>query len=492
MRRSGILLHFTSLPSPYGVGTLGKAAFEFADFLSAARQTVWQVLPTGPTGYCDSPYQSFSTFAGNPYMIDPDLLYEDGLLSREVILAASCEGDACSVAFGELFLRREALLKVACARGYARDEAAVSAFIEENADWLPDYALYMAVKEHFNQRPFTEWEDDGIRLRKPEAMARYREELSDEVRFHIYTQYLFSRQWEALRAYCNARGISILGDIPIYVALDSSDVWANPSLFQLDGDCRPTHVAGVPPDYFSTTGQLWGNPLYNWERMKEDGYAWWMRRIDAAARRFDMLRIDHFRGFADYWRVPYGEETAVTGEWREGPGRAFIDALKTRFPDYPIIAEDLGQLSPAVQDLLEYSGYPGMKVLQFAFDSPGPCSHQPHTFAPHCVCYAGTHDNNTTVGWFHEGDPEAVGYAMEYFGLNAQEGLHWGMLRGGMASAAELFIAQMQDYLGLGAHARMNTPSRAFCNWQWRLAPGEASDELARRIARLTAMYERG
>jgi 4-alpha-glucanotransferase len=492
MRRSGILLHITSLPSPYGVGTLGKAAFEFADFLSAARQSVWQVLPTGPTGYCDSPYQSFSTFAGNPYLIDPDLLYEDGLLTREEILAASCEGDVCSVAFGALFLRRETLLRLACARGYARDEAAVAAFVGENADWLPDYALYMAVKEHFDQRPFTEWEDDGIRLRKPEAMARYREELSDAVRFHIYTQYLFSRQWEALRAYCNARGISLLGDIPIYVALDSSDVWANPSLFQLDGDCRPTHVAGVPPDYFSATGQLWGNPLYDWDRMKEDGYAWWMRRIESAVRRFDMLRIDHFRGFADYWRVPYGEDTAVTGEWREGPGRAFIDALKARFPDYPIIAEDLGFLSPAVQDLLDYSGYPGMKVLQFAFDSLGPGPYQPHTYTPHCVCYTGTHDNNTTVGWFREGDPEAVGYAMEYFGLNTQEGLHWGMLRGGMASAAELFIAQMQDYLGLGAHARMNTPSKAFCNWIWRLAPGEASEELARRIARMTAMYERG
>jgi 4-alpha-glucanotransferase len=226
--------------------------------------------------------------------------------------------------------------------------------------------------------------------------------------------------------------------------------------------------------------------------MKEDGYAWWMRRIDAAARRFDMLRIDHFRGFADYWRVPYGEDTAVVGEWREGPGRAFIDALKARFPDYPIIAEDLGNSAPPCRICSNTPATPAMKVLQFAFDSPGPCSHQPHTFAPHCVCYAGTHDNNTTVGWFHEGDPEAVGYAMEYFGLNAQEGLHWGMLRGGMASAAELFIAQMQDYLGLGAHARMNTPSRAFCNWQWRLAPGEASDELARRIARMPAMYERG
>ena len=315
-------------------------------------------------------------------MIDPDLLREDGLLTREVILAASCEEDVCSVAFGELFVRREALLKVACANGYTRDEVAVSKFVDENADWLPDYALYMAVKEHFNQRPFTEWPDDDIRLRKPEAMARYREELSETVRYHIYTQYLFSRQWNALRAYCNERGISILGDIPIYVALDSSDVWANPSLFELDGDCRPTHVAGVPPDYFSATGQLWGNPLYHWERMKEDGYAWWMRRIDSSSRRFDMLRIDHFRGFAEYWRVPYGEDTAVTGEWREGPGLAFIDALKARFPDYPIIAEDLGLLSPGVQELLAYSGYPGMKVLQFAFDSLGPSPYQPHTYTP--------------------------------------------------------------------------------------------------------------
>ncbi len=491
MRKSGILLHITSLPSPYGIGTLGREAFAFADFLSAARQKVWQVLPIGPTGYADSPYQSFSTFAGNPYLIDPDLLFEDGLLTREEILAANCEGDVCSIEFGMLFHKREALLKLACARGYARDEAAAEAFVQENADWLPDYALYMAVKEHFEQLPFTEWPDDDIRLRKPDALRHYGEALHDTIRFHIYAQYLFFRQWNALRAYCGERRISLLGDIPIYVSLDSSDVWANPSLFQLDEDCRPTHVAGVPPDYFSATGQLWGNPLYNWERMKQDGYAWWMRRIEACAQRFDILRIDHFRGFADYWSVPYGEETAVTGEWKEGPDRAFIDTLKSRFPDYPIIAEDLGILSDAVKELLSYSGYPGMTVLQFAFDGLKPDAYQPHQFHPNCVCYAGTHDNNTTMGWIKEGDPESVGYAVDYFGLNTQEGLNWGMIRGGMASKAELFVAQMQDYLGLGADARMNTPSTAQGNWLWRMRPGEADEELAKRIARMTMMYER-
>lgn len=488
-RSSGILMHVTSLPSPYGIGSLGKEAMAFADFLAASGQRYWQMLPHGPTGYGDSPYQCFSTFAGNPYFIDLDMLVQDGLLTQEEIYALPFGSDARKVDFGVIYQHRAAILRAAFVRGYARDEERVQAFTQENADWLPDYALFMALKSHFGMRAWLEWEDAAIMRREPAAMEQYRTLLSEECRYHSYLQFLFHTQWLALREYCNARDIRLIGDLPIYVSLDSADVWANPALFQLAQDGTPTHVAGVPPDYFSSTGQLWGNPLYDWEALRETGYAWWMRRVASAEKLYDVLRIDHFRGFASYWSVPYGEQTAIQGAWQPGPGMAFIHALQEHFKCFPIIAEDLGILTEDVHQLRQESGYPGMKVLQFAFDDSWRSLYLPHQYEKHCVCYTGTHDNNTVSGFLRENDPMEVAFAVEYLGLNVAEGLHWGFIRGGMASAADLFICQMQDVLALPL--RMNTPGTLFCNWQWRMLPGEIPEEAVKRLARYTAMYGR-
>lgn len=490
MRTSGILLHITSLPSPYGIGTLGEEAYRFAEFLHKAGQRYWQMLPTGPTSYGDSPYQSFSAFAGNPYFIDLPLLVSDGLLTQEEVEEPFWGENPAQVDYSAVYEARLALLKKAYARGYARDLEQLSAFEAEQAFWLPDYALFMALKSQFAMRAWAEWPED-IRLREEEALTHYRELLQEEIRFYSYVQLLFFRQWKAFRNHCAALNLLLIGDLPIYVALDSADVWANPELFLLDEARKPTHVAGVPPDYFSSDGQLWGNPLYNWACMEQDGFAWWMRRIAASAGLFDVIRIDHFRGFSSYWSVPCGESTAKNGIWRKGPGHAFIDALKLNFPALPVIAEDLGILTQDVYDLMEYAGYPGMRVLQFAFNALCEHCYQPHTYPASCVCYTGTHDNDTVMGWLKNGDPEAVGYAAEYLGLNSSEGLNWGFLRGGMSSVAELFIAQMQDYLGLGSSARMNTPSTTGCNWCWRLLPNMASDALSEKIRHMTKMYGR-
>jgi len=489
-RSAGILLPVTSLPSRCGIGTLGREAFAFAEFLHAAGQRYWQVLPLGPTGYGDSPYQSFSSFAGNPYLIDLDLLIADGLLTQEETDEVFWGRDPRLVDYGAVYEGRFPLLRRAYERGCRRDEGRVAAFMHENEDWLPDYALFMALKARFGMRPWIEWPRE-IRLRAPEATAQYKSALAGDISFYIYLQYLFFAQWAALRAHCETLGVRLIGDLPIYVALDSADVWSRPENYLLDGENLPVCVAGVPPDYFCDDGQLWGNPIYDWARMRQTGFAWWMRRIGAAASLYDMLRIDHFRGLSSYWAVPYGETTARRGEWEEGPGRPFIDALKQNFPDFPIIAEDLGDLSDDVFELMAYAGYPGMRVLQFGFDAPSECAHQPHAYPVRCVSYTGTHDNDTTLGWLHNGDPEAVGFAAEYLGLNAAEGPVNGMLRGGMASAAELFVAPMQDYLGLDSSARMNTPSTKSGNWRFRLLPGEASPALARRIARMTRIYGR-
>ena len=490
MRASGILLHITSLPSPFGIGTLGREAHDFADFLFSAGQRYWQMLPTGATSYGDSPYQSFSAFAGNPYFIDLEQLREQGLLMQEELEAAFWGDDLRQVDYRAVYEARLPLLRKAFGRIDARMQEALDTFIEEHASWLEEYALFMALKAQFGMRAWTDWPEE-LRLRKEEALSQYRALLSGEIRFFSFVQLLFFRQWDALKAHCASRGVKLIGDLPIYVAMDSADVWANPQYFQLDEARMPLQVAGVPPDYFSADGQLWGNPLYDWAVMEKDGFSWWMRRIAASAKMFDVLRIDHFRGLSSYWSVPYGDATARNGVWRKGPGRAFVDALKINFPGFPIIAEDLGAPAEDVYALMDYAGYPGMRVLQFAFDALSENSYQPHTYPTRCVCYTGTHDNDTVTGWLKSGDPEAVGYAVEYFGLNAKEGLNWGFLRGGMSSVAELFIAQMQDYLGLDEVSRMNMPSTTGCNWCWRMLPGEADDALSRRIARMTRMYGR-
>ena len=489
-RASGILLPISALPSPHGIGTLGKAAYAFADFLHAAGQKYWQLLPLGPTSYGDSPYQSFSTFAGNPYFIDLDLLVEDGLLEREEVDAVSWGDDPQYVDYGRIYETRFPVLREAFRRGWTRDKAAVDAFRKENP-WLPNYALYMAVKSHFGMKSWLEWPDEAIRVREPEAVARYERELAEDTAFYTYLQYLFFKQWGELRDYIHSLGLRVIGDLPIYVAMDSADVWAEPEFFQLGEGNVPTEVSGVPPDYFSADGQLWGNPLYDYDKMRQDGFGWWIRRVEGASRLFDVIRIDHFRGLESYWAVPYGAETAREGHWRKGPGMDLVGVLTQWFHGLDIIAEDLGFLTPEVHQLLRDSGLPGMKVLEFAFDAREPSNYLPHTYERNCVCYVGTHDNETVTQWRQQADRADVTFARKYLGLNEAEGFHWGMIRGGMASVADTFVAQMQDYLGLGAEARMNTPGTLGNNWRWRLLPGQASPALAGKIRRYTRMYGR-
>ncbi len=478
-----------SLPSPHGIGTLGQAARDFIDFLAAAGQSWWQMLPVGPVSYGDSPYQSFSTFAGNPYYIDLDALVGDGLLTAAEAAAPDWGGDPVRVDYGKLYENRFEVLRKAAARGAG--EPAFAAFREEKHAWLADYALYMALKRHFAMRPWYEWPEEDIRRHRPEACARWRELLRDDVTLFEYIQFLFHRQWVALKAYAAGAGVGMIGDVPIYVAPDSADVWAEPQWFRLDGNGRPTEVAGVPPDYFNEDGQLWGNPLYNWPALQADGFGWWIRRIAGAAERFDVLRLDHFRGLESYYAVPFGEKTARNGRWVKGPGMALVRVLADWFPDTLFIAEDLGLMTPAVKKLLADSGFPGMKVLAFAFDPKEPSEHLPHCCTPNCVCYTGTHDNDTLLGWRETAAPEELAFAKEYLGLNGEEGFVRGMIRGGMSSAAGLFVAQMQDWLELGSEARINVPGVPAGNWTWRMRDGALTDALAARIRAVTRLFGR-
>ena len=469
-RSSGILMAVSSLPSPYGIGTLGKAAYDFVDFLKAAGQSYWQMLPLNPTSYGDSPYQSFSAYAGNPYFIDPDMLVKDGLLKRSECNKCDWGNDPRHVDYGKIYESRFALLHKAYKRGWERDADKVAAFVEDNSRWLPDYALYMACKRHFGMKAWTEWEDEDIRLRKSEAvLEKYRALLADDVQFFTYLQFLFFSQWELLRDYVHQQGIRIIGDLPIYVSLDSADVWAEPQFFQLDEELVPKSVAGVPPDYFTADGQLWGNPLYDWDAMREDGFGWWIRRIDGAGKLYDVIRIDHFRGFASYWSVPYGETTAKNGHWVTGPGMDLIDRLNGWFPQLEFIAEDLGYVTDEVKALLSGSGFPGMRVLQLGFDGMQPHDYQPHAFVENCVCYTGTHDNSPTPLWVKEASDGVREYTEKYFGVSNSAELVAAMIRGGMGSVARLFVAQLQDHLGLAEGSRVNIPGQPYGNWQWRL-----------------------
>ncbi len=490
-RSSGILMPVSSLPSPYGIGTLGRAAYDFVDFLCDAGQSWWQVLPVGPTSFGDSPYQSFSSFAGNPYFIDLDMLVEDGLLTKEEIDAVDFGDREDRVNYGRIYNERFKLLETATERGWARDAEKTLDFARENRKWLSDYALFMALKRHFGMRSWTEWDDEAIRMRAPEAVERYTDELSDDIRLFTYIQYLFFKQWAALREYAKERGVGIIGDLPIYVAMDSADVWAEPQFFQLDEKNVPTSVAGVPPDYFSADGQLWGNPLYRWDVMKNDGYGWWIRRVEGARKLYDAVRIDHFRGLESYWSVPYGETTAKNGKWVKGPGIDFVHVITSWFSDMRFIAEDLGYLTPEVRDLLSQSGLPGMKVLQFAFDAREPSNYLPHTYkSANSVVYVGTHDNDTAEGWMHTAAPADVAYAKRYLNLTPAEGYAWGFIRGAASTVADTAIYTMQDLLSLGSEARMNTPSTTGGNWTWRMEkmPRPA---LAKKLYRLTADFGR-
>ena len=489
MRKSGILMHITSLPNAYGIGTMGKCAYDFVDFLQKSGQTYWQILPLSPTGFGDSPYQAFSTFAGNHYLIDPDLLIRQGLLLQEEVDGFSWGDHENRVDYGKLYENRTKLLRMAYDR-FVPDDGFTS-FVAGNIDWLEDYALFMTLKEKFHGQPWQKW-SASLMMRDPKVISACRVELKAELEFRYFLQYIFFCQWDALRSYANEKGIRIIGDVPIYVPLDSADVWANPGLFWLDGNCSPVKVAGCPPDSFSADGQLWGNPLYDWAKMKDTDYDWWVRRLRAASRMYDVVRLDHFRGFESYWAVPATDNTAANGCWLPGPGMDFIRAVQKALPDLDFIAEDLGYVTPEVRKLQEDSGYPGMKVMQFAFDSREEGDYLPHTYPVNSVCYSGTHDNLTMVQWFREAAPEDIAMAKAYLGLNGEEGLVKGMIRGCMASSSRLCVIQMQDYLELGAEARMNFPGTlSGNNWTWRGTPGSLTEELSSRIREITIRYGR-
>ena len=490
MRTSGILMHISSLPSKYGIGTLGKEARRFVDFLVKAGQTYWQILPVCPTSYGDSPYQSFSSFAGNPYFIDLKQLCREGLLKKKECEACDFGMEETQVDYGLLYESRYRLLKKAYRRFLKKEPEAFALFCEEKKEWLDDYAAFMALKDAHGGAAWHEWEED-LKFRRKEAMEAVRESFAEDIGFYKMLQYLFFRQWESLKQYANDRGIFIIGDVPIYVAGDSADVWANQDQFYLDQELHPIEVAGCPPDAFSEDGQLWGNPLFRWDVMKQDGYAWWTRRIQAMSALYDVVRIDHFRGFDSYYAIPAEEKTARNGAWKKGPGMDLFCRLKEQLGELNIIVEDLGFLTPSVRKLLKDSGFPGMKVLQFAFDPREESDYLPHNYTGHSVVYTGTHDNDTILGWLDTAPPECVQFAKEYLNLTRKEGYVWGMMRGAWASVSDLAIVPMQDILELSGEARMNTPSTLGCNWKWRAEKKDITGKLAKKVGKYVKMYGR-
>lgn len=490
MRKCGSLLHITSLPGPYGVGSMGKYAYEFIDFLKDSGQSLWQVLPLNPTGYGDSPYQSCSTYAGNHYLIDLDTLIQQGLLTQQEVSSIPWGDDANKVDFHLLYQGRLPLLRKAFAR-FAHQED-LDDFCRQHSDWLSDFALFMALKDRFQGLPWYQWPQE-LKTRQPDAIWQTRRELKEDVRFYCFVQYLFHQQWDALRQYAHQNGVQIIGDVPIYVPYDSADVWSNPELFQLDSQLNPEAVAGVPPDGFSEDGQLWGNPLYRWPAHKKDGYGWWLRRLASAGKRYDIIRIDHFRAFEAYWSVPFGDETAKNGHWVLGPNIDFIGTVQKKLPHLKCIAEDLGHLTQEVLDLRDRSGWPGMKVLEFAFHSGDtPSLYLPHLHIPNSVVYLGTHDNQTMRQWLEETEAPVVQKATDYMHLTPEEGLVWGCIRTAFASVADTCIVQLQDYLDLGGDARMNAPGTVTgSNWTWRVDAGVCTPALAEKIYHLAKTYYR-
>jgi len=494
-RASGILLSITSLPSRYGIGCFSKSAYDFVDWLKEAGQSYWQILPLGPTSWGDSPYQSFSTFAGNPYFISLEALVEEGVLTEKECDSAVFSENETEVDYLKIYENRYPLLRKAYERSNISQNPDYQRFMQENQWWLSDYALFMAVKDRFDGRPWMEWAED-IRLRWSNAMDYYRRELYYDIEFQQYLQFKFYEQWNKLKAYANGQGIQLIGDIPIYVAMDSSDAWANPHLFQLDRNNTPLAVAGCPPDGFSATGQLWGNPLYNWEFHKQTGYQWWISRLSHCFQLYDVVRIDHFRGFDEYYSIPYGEETAMNGHWEKGPGIDLFRHVEWALGWKQVIAEDLGYVTDSVRELVRDSGFPGMKVLEFAFDSrDSGCANDylPHNYSENSVAYTGTHDNETIVGWLSSITKEEKTAVRKYLcdEHTPQKWLYKSLIGLVMRSRAALAIIPMQDWLGLDNKSRMNQPSTVGINWKWRMVEGQLTKELQDEIYDVTRRFGR-
>lgn len=491
-RASGILLPVASLPSKYGIGCFSKEAYAFIDKLVEAGQSYWQILPLSPTSYGDSPYQSFSSFAGNPYFIDPDALVEEGVLTEEECESFDFGSNPVQIDYEKQYRQRFLLLRLAYERSNIAQNPDFIRFMEQNADWLEDYALFMAVKQRFDGAAWSEWAED-IKKRWSFALDYYRRECYFDIEFYKYLQFVFQKQWSRLKRYANEKGIRIIGDIPIYVAFDSSDAWAHPEMFQFDGEYCPTAVAGCPPDAFAETGQLWGNPLYRWDYHRQTGYHWWCRRMEHCFSLYDVVRIDHFRGFDEYYSIPWGDETAEYGHWEKGPGMELFWALRARLGEQEIIAEDLGFLTESVMRLLEESGYPGMKVLEFAFDPREKSDYLPHSYHKNCVVYTGTHDNETLVQWYKGLDDESRAFAEEYMNNAAtpDKEKYWDFVRMAMLSVADTCVIPVQDYLGLDKEARINKPSTLGGNWLWRMTEGMLTDEVIEKIHRLTEISAR-
>ena len=498
-RACGMLLPVASLPSEYGIGAFSKEAYAFVDQLAEAGQRYWQILPLGPTGYGDSPYQSFSAFAGNPYFIDLEELIARGLLTKAECDAADLGTDPQDIDYEKQYFHRFPLLKRTFGRWREQqkkkgrsDKKLMEFFADALTADTREYCFFMAVKNHFDGKSFLLWDED-IRTRRPEAVKAYQEACREEILFYEFLQYEFQEQWAKLKHYANGRGIRIIGDIPIYVAMDSADSWAHPELFQFDEDGQPEAVAGCPPDAFSATGQLWGNPLYRWEHHKATDYAWWLSRMEYSFRLYDVVRVDHFRGFDAYYSIPAKDRTAEFGHWEKGPGYELFKAMKKRFGKLPIIAEDLGFLTPSVLKLVKKTGFPGMKVLEFAFDASGESSYLPHRYPKNCVVYTGTHDNMTLQGWYRSLEPDAKAFAIRYLGnpYTPEGEIHWDYIRLALASVAKLAVIPVQDYLGLGDWARTNEPSTLGKNWRWRMKKNDLTPELLAKCREMAETYGR-
>lgn len=494
-RSSGILMHISSLHGNFGIGSMGEEAYEFVDFLVSAGQRYWQILPLGHTSYGDSPYQCFSAFAGNPHFIDFKILCDEGLLKEEDYIDKNFGDNKEAVDYGLIFDLRNGILKKAYENFKNKElkeyqNFKYEKFKEENKFWLEDYSSYMAIKDRFGLVSWQEWDED-IKNREEKALNKYKKELKDEIEYYNFIQFIFFKQWNDLKEYANCNGVEIIGDIPIYVAEDSADMWSNPKMFKVDEDNTPKFVAGCPPDAFAATGQLWGNPIYDWDAMDKDGYKWWILRIRESFKLYDMVRIDHFRGFESYWQIPYGDETAANGEWVKGPGIKLFNAIKEVLGDVNIIAEDLGFMTNEVIEFRNATGFPGMKVLQFGFGGED-STDLPHNYVNNSIAYTGTHDNDTVLGWFENNTSKwEIKKAKEYLSLNEEDGVSFGFVRGIWRSVSFLSIATMQDLLALGSEARINTPSTLGGNWKWRIRSGQLTNELAKKIYDLTKLYGR-